>query len=56
MHPQSDRNLLFGVLAVQMNFVNRDDFVAGIQSWVSDKDKSLGDTTILGYLVQARKH
>ena len=29
MHPQSDRNLLFGVLAVQMNFVNRDDFAAG---------------------------
>ena len=43
MHPQSDRNLLFGVLAVQMNFVSRDDLVAGIQSWVSDKTRPLGE-------------
>lgn len=40
--PVSDRNLLFGVLAVQLNFINRDDLVSGMNSWVHDKNKSLG--------------
>ncbi len=37
----SDRNLLFGVLAVQMNFVSRDDVVAGMWSWVQRKETPL---------------
>lgn len=39
--PRSDRNLLFGVLAVQLNFISRDDLLAGMSSWVQHKDKPL---------------
>jgi formylglycine-generating enzyme required for sulfatase activity len=40
--PASDRNLLFGILALQMDFVCRDDLVATMHAWVLDKGKSLG--------------
>jgi serine/threonine-protein kinase len=39
----SDRNLLFGILAVQMNFVCRDDLVAGVTHWVQHKETPLGE-------------
>jgi formylglycine-generating enzyme required for sulfatase activity len=38
----ADRNLLFGILAVRMDFVGRDDFIAAVNAWVLDKNKSLG--------------
>jgi formylglycine-generating enzyme required for sulfatase activity/serine/threonine protein kinase len=41
-HPASDRNLLFGILALQMDFVRRDDLVAAMHAWVLDKARSLG--------------
>lgn len=41
-HLDADRNLLFGVLALQMNFVSRDALVAAMHAWALDKDKSLG--------------
>jgi eukaryotic-like serine/threonine-protein kinase len=41
-NPESDRNLLFGILAVQMNFISRDDLIAGMNSWVLEKSKPLG--------------
>jgi hypothetical protein len=40
--PSADRNLLFGVLALQMDFVNRDDLIAAMNAWVLDKHKPLG--------------
>jgi len=40
---QSDRNLLFGILAVQMDFVSRDQLLAAMHAWVLDKGKPLGD-------------
>jgi serine/threonine protein kinase len=39
----TDRNLLFGILALQMDFVTRDQLIAGMNAWVLDKAKSLGD-------------
>ena len=39
----SDRNLLFGILALQMNFASRDGLVAAMNAWVLNKNKSLGD-------------
>ena len=39
----SDRNLLFGVLALQMDFVTRDQLVAAMNAWILDKSKSLGE-------------
>ena len=40
--PTADRNLLFGVLALQMNFVSRDALVAAMNAWVLDKARPLG--------------
>ena len=39
----SDRNLLFGVLALQMDFVSRDGLIAAMQAWLSEKEKPLGE-------------
>ncbi len=39
---QSDRNLLFGVLAVQTDFVSRDALLRAMSAWVLDKGKPLG--------------
>jgi serine/threonine protein kinase/tetratricopeptide (TPR) repeat protein len=38
----ADRNLLFGILAVQINFIDRDSLVAAMNAWVLDKQKPLG--------------
>jgi eukaryotic-like serine/threonine-protein kinase len=45
-HPESNRNLLFGILAVQLNFISRDDLVSGMNGWVLDKSKSLGQIMV----------
>jgi len=39
----ADRNLLFGVLAIQLNFIDRDALLAAMNAWASDKQKSLGE-------------
>src|SRR5688572_7310550 len=39
----ADRNLLFGILALQMDFITRDQLVAGMNAWVLDKAKPLGE-------------
>jgi eukaryotic-like serine/threonine-protein kinase len=41
--PVSDRNLLFGVLALQMDFIKREQLITAMQAWVFDKSKPLGD-------------
>src|SRR5262245_57149112 len=40
--PHADRNVLFGILALQMDFISRDALVAAMNAWVLDKAKSLG--------------
>lgn len=39
----ADRNLLFGVLALQMDFITRDALIASMQAWVFAKHKSLAE-------------
>jgi serine/threonine-protein kinase len=39
----ADRNLLFGILALQMDFVSRDALIAAMHSWVLAKSKPLGE-------------
>lgn len=41
--PAADRNLLFGILAMQMDFISRGQLVDAMQAWVFDKQKSLGE-------------
>jgi WD40 repeat protein/tRNA A-37 threonylcarbamoyl transferase component Bud32 len=42
----SDRNLLFGVLALQMDFLDRDALIAALHAWVLDKKRTLGDILV----------
>lgn len=41
--PTADRNLLFGVLALQSNFVSREALVAALHQWVANKSRDLGE-------------
>jgi serine/threonine-protein kinase len=38
----ADRNLLFGILALQMDFIDRDALIAAMNAWVLHKDKPIG--------------
>src|SRR5438132_3281897 len=38
----ADRNLLVGIMALQMDFVSRDTLIAAMNAWVLDKTKPLG--------------
>ena len=40
---ESDRNLLFGILALQMDFISRDDLIAAMDAWVVQKHRPLAD-------------
>jgi eukaryotic-like serine/threonine-protein kinase len=42
----SDRNLLFGVLALQMDFLSRDALIAGLHAWVLERQKPLGEIVV----------
>jgi serine/threonine-protein kinase len=38
----ADRNLLFGILALQLDFISRDALIRAMNAWVLDKTKGLG--------------
>src|SRR5262249_46325705 len=46
LSPNSDRNLLFGILALQMDFITRDTLIAAMHAWVLDKHKPLGQLLV----------
>jgi serine/threonine-protein kinase len=46
MSAHADRNLLFGIIALQMDFINRDALLAGMSAWVLAKHRPLGDILI----------
>jgi WD40 repeat protein len=54
--PGADRNLLFGILALQMEFVSRDALIAGMQTWVFHKDKSLGQILVEQGALTGERH
>src|SRR5688572_4717618 len=37
----ADRNLLFGILALQMDFISREQLITAMHAWVLAKDRSL---------------
>lgn len=39
---EADLNLLFGILALQMDFISRDALIGAMRAWVLDKDRRLG--------------
>jgi WD40 repeat protein/tRNA A-37 threonylcarbamoyl transferase component Bud32 len=44
--PGADRNLLFGILALQMDFIGRDALIAAMHAWVLDKSRPLGQILV----------
>ena len=44
--PSADRNLLFGILALQMDFLRRDQLIAAMNAWVLDKARPLGQVLV----------
>ncbi|HKB37585.1 MAG TPA: hypothetical protein VKD72_14145, partial [Gemmataceae bacterium] len=44
--PAADRNLLFGILALQLDFIHKDELIAAMNAWVLDKTKALGDILV----------
>lgn len=54
-HAAHDRNLLFGILAFQMSFVDRDQLIDAMHAWVLEKARSLGEIMVeKGFLAHER--
>jgi WD40 repeat protein/serine/threonine protein kinase len=51
--PDADRNLLFGILALQLDFVSRDELIAAMHAWVLDKAAPLGQLLVARHAIQA---
>jgi hypothetical protein len=43
---QGDRNLLFGILALQMDFISRDALIVAMHAWVLNKSRPLGEILV----------
>jgi WD40 repeat protein/serine/threonine protein kinase len=41
-----DRNLLFGILALQMDFISRDELIGAMNAWVLNKEKPLSQILV----------
>jgi len=52
----ADRNLLFAILALQMDFISRDQLVAGMNAWVLEKSKPLGQILVEQKVLRADLH
>jgi hypothetical protein len=39
-HPHADRNLLFGILALQLDFISRKALIAAMNAWPSTRQKT----------------
>jgi serine/threonine-protein kinase len=42
----ADRNLLFGILALQMDFITRDGLIAALNGWVLERPRPLGQILV----------
>ena len=52
----ADRNLLFGILAVQMDFVGRDALIAAMHAWVLEKSQTLGRILVEQQALSPARH
>ena len=46
MSPSADLNLLFGIIALQTNFITRAQLVAAFDAWVEDKSRDLAQILV----------
>jgi hypothetical protein len=42
----TDRNLLFGIMALQMDFISRDELIETLREWTTQKDRPLGQILV----------
>ena len=54
--PAADYNLLLGILALQMDFVNRDGLIQAMNAWVLDKSRRLGAVLVEQGALPAARH
>jgi serine/threonine protein kinase len=52
----NDRNMLFGILAQQMDFITRDALIAAMHAWVQEKHKPLGQILLEQKALTADTH
>jgi eukaryotic-like serine/threonine-protein kinase len=52
----ADFNLLFGIMAVQNDFVSRDALIEAMSAWVLDKGRALGDILVERGALSAERH
>src|SRR4051794_21988490 len=52
----ADRNLLFGLLALQMDFVSRDQLLEAMNAWMLEKHVALGDIFCRRGILDAEQH
>lgn len=45
-HPSSDLNLLFGLMALQMDFIGRDELIGAMRDWALQKTVPLGEILV----------
>ena len=41
-----DTNLLFGILAVKLDFINRDELIEAMGAWFLDRRRTLGEVLV----------
>lgn len=46
MNSSPDQNLLFGILALQMDFVRREELVAATSTWLTDKSRDIAEILV----------
>src|SRR5262249_15201185 len=54
MAPNADRDLLFGIIALQMDFITRDQLIAAMNAWVLEKNQPLADMLVKQRALQSR--
>jgi serine/threonine protein kinase len=56
MAAAADRNLLFGVVALQMDFISREALITAMNAWVLEKSKSLGEILLAQQALTPSRH
>lgn len=56
MATPADHNLLFGILALQMDFISRDALLAAMHAWVLQKNKPLGQLLVEQQALSGERH
>jgi serine/threonine protein kinase len=56
MTARSDHNLLFGIIALQMDFVRREQLVAATSTWLTDKSRNIDEILVEQRALSEEEH